>query len=154
MIRRPPRSTLFPYTTLFRSRRVARPLADPVHGALDLPGAGGDRRERVRDREAQVVVAVRGERHAVRARDALPHGAEHVLVLDRQRVPHRVGEVDRGGALLDRGLDHPAEELEVAPARVLRRELDVVGVAAGAGAPPPRPPRPDLPPPPPPSAPA
>src|SRR6478735_9071804 len=25
MIRRPPRSTLFPYTTLFRSRRSARP---------------------------------------------------------------------------------------------------------------------------------
>src|SRR5258708_27219923 len=27
MIRRPPRSTLFPYTTLFRSRRSARPDA-------------------------------------------------------------------------------------------------------------------------------
>src|SRR3712207_7104310 len=27
MIRRPPRSTLFPYTTLFRSRRFARRLA-------------------------------------------------------------------------------------------------------------------------------
>src|SRR2546430_11191114 len=26
MIRRPPRSTLFPYTTLFRSQHVARPL--------------------------------------------------------------------------------------------------------------------------------
>src|SRR3712207_7512065 len=26
MIRRPPRSTLFPYTTLFRSERVATPL--------------------------------------------------------------------------------------------------------------------------------
>src|SRR5256885_13307006 len=26
MIRRPPRSTLFPYTTLFRSREVGRPL--------------------------------------------------------------------------------------------------------------------------------
>src|SRR2546428_7866749 len=26
MIRRPPRSTLFPYTTLFRSRRVAWPV--------------------------------------------------------------------------------------------------------------------------------
>src|SRR5258705_4520021 len=25
MIRRPPRSTLFPYTTLFRSRRMAKP---------------------------------------------------------------------------------------------------------------------------------
>src|SRR5438034_2445635 len=37
MIRRPPRSTLFPYTTLFRS---VRPLiGDAVHG-----GAGGQRR--------------------------------------------------------------------------------------------------------------
>src|SRR6267142_3848202 len=29
MIRRPPRSTLFPYTTLFRSRRVSPPLCGP-----------------------------------------------------------------------------------------------------------------------------
>src|SRR5256885_11690677 len=35
MIRRPPRSTLFPYTTLFRSPRQARVavLARPVEGA-------------------------------------------------------------------------------------------------------------------------
>src|SRR2546422_6923443 len=34
MIRRPPRSTLFPYTTLFRSRRAAhRRLSHPVGGA-------------------------------------------------------------------------------------------------------------------------
>src|SRR3712207_7405994 len=32
MIRRPPRSTLFPYTTLFRSRRGADP-AGPLRGA-------------------------------------------------------------------------------------------------------------------------
>src|SRR3712207_8678244 len=32
MIRRPPRSTLFPYTTLFRSRRLGGPFA----GALAL----------------------------------------------------------------------------------------------------------------------
>src|SRR2546430_13564864 len=30
MIRRPPRSTLFPYTTLFRSALSTDPLADPV----------------------------------------------------------------------------------------------------------------------------
>src|SRR3712207_8993726 len=28
MIRRPPRSTLFPYTTLFRSRRAPRPVLE------------------------------------------------------------------------------------------------------------------------------
>src|SRR5256885_16608019 len=33
MIRRPPRSTLFPYTTLFRSRRFAA-LDDPQHHHL------------------------------------------------------------------------------------------------------------------------
>src|SRR5690349_22428583 len=55
MLRRPPRSTLFPYTTLFRSRRelAARPVVglrvdavrggphDPVPGPID---EGGDRK--------------------------------------------------------------------------------------------------------------
>src|SRR3712207_2491656 len=44
MIRRPPRSTLFPYTTLFRSQRSARRFAflevspSPVYGARLLSG--------------------------------------------------------------------------------------------------------------------
>src|SRR2546422_11766133 len=42
MIRRPPRSTLFPYTTLFRSRQLPHPLLQPrlayrVHLARDRP---------------------------------------------------------------------------------------------------------------------
>src|SRR3712207_8325779 len=45
MIRRPPRSTLFPYTTLFRSRRGPRvgSLVDdpPRLLAADRPGAAG-----------------------------------------------------------------------------------------------------------------
>src|SRR5438046_7949732 len=38
MARRPPRSTLFPYTTLFRSRRLvasSAPGGDPLQPALD-----------------------------------------------------------------------------------------------------------------------
>src|SRR5438477_7767214 len=38
MIRRPPRSTLFPYTTLFRS--MGGHSLDPDHGALRAPRAG------------------------------------------------------------------------------------------------------------------
>src|SRR2546425_1817902 len=47
MIRRPPRSTLFPYTTLFRSRPL---LADHVlvQHLLDL-GRGGDLRDGLGD---------------------------------------------------------------------------------------------------------
>src|SRR2546427_4446207 len=51
MIRRPPRSTLFPYTTLFRSRAAGRAVAHgggrrPArdHGAARLPGGAGGRR--------------------------------------------------------------------------------------------------------------
>src|SRR5256885_6648020 len=36
MIRRPPRSTLFPYTTLFRSPRTIRRLRDGPHGTKRL----------------------------------------------------------------------------------------------------------------------
>src|SRR2546430_4866997 len=40
MIRRPPRSTLFPYTTLFRSHLLEKSVTDPHHGrALFLPNA-------------------------------------------------------------------------------------------------------------------
>src|SRR2546430_10087674 len=52
MIRRPPRSTLFPYTTLFRSRTVlaAAPRDEYVLGAghVTVPARGPGRRSRDR----------------------------------------------------------------------------------------------------------
>src|SRR5688572_32082407 len=48
MIRRPPRSTLFPYTTLFRSRQG--PGAPPAHARGDRASAGGAARRHRRDR--------------------------------------------------------------------------------------------------------
>src|SRR5256885_1339767 len=64
MIRRPPRSTLFPYTTLFRSRRrpTARPALDPL---------GPDRRRRLRARRCPVRLRVRARRNPVRRRHHL-----------------------------------------------------------------------------------
>src|SRR3989442_9735342 len=60
MIRRPPRSTLFPYTTLFRSHAVAYQHAvtrvDDVGRVLDrgewLRGGAGVRVVAIRDRES------------------------------------------------------------------------------------------------------
>src|SRR3712207_9321275 len=40
MIRRPPRSTLFPYTTLFRSGDVVVPEAEPAEGGHGVGGHG------------------------------------------------------------------------------------------------------------------
>src|SRR5436189_2157162 len=50
MIRRPPRSTLFPYTTLFRSREVAHVGRVDRHRRGEGPGVGlglGDPRARL-----------------------------------------------------------------------------------------------------------
>src|SRR3712207_8754536 len=41
MIRRPPRSTLFPYTTLFRSEDVDISVRGPEHIALTGPNGAG-----------------------------------------------------------------------------------------------------------------
>src|SRR5438034_8803621 len=48
MIRPPPRSTLFPYTTLFRSQQVARDRGDRVHRAVQEEVAERDGAERCR----------------------------------------------------------------------------------------------------------
>src|SRR2546430_10958103 len=69
MIRRPPRSTLFPYTTLFRSDdEPNRPLpalgggfvdARPVHLVLQLPGPLVDRKStRLNSSHSQISYAV------------------------------------------------------------------------------------------------
>src|SRR5437016_7385377 len=51
MIRRPPRSTLFPYTTLFRSHRVAYSVAVEVAGRRpDIASEPGERRDRPAER--------------------------------------------------------------------------------------------------------
>ena len=52
-------------------RGVAGALADAVDRALDLAGAALDRRQRVGDGQAEVVVAVRAEDHLVGVRHAL-----------------------------------------------------------------------------------
>src|SRR3712207_7194276 len=76
MIRRPPRSTLFPYTTLFRSR-----------GARVADSVAGVQRRRVRSVgrvEVEAAGRLVGDVHlrgaAVRVR----------VVLDRRRLPGRV----------------------------------------------------------------
>src|SRR3712207_8321151 len=86
MIRRPPRSTLFPYTTLFRSRRgVAR-----RHPELRLGVGGGQGRERA----AVIVEAVE-----VRERPPLPQAQPAARV--GQRLPDGKRRQDRKSTRLN-----------------------------------------------------
>src|SRR5438105_7904047 len=51
MIRRPPRSTLFPYTTIFRSQPLAHTLLAPIARVGDEPADGERPRPALRSEE-------------------------------------------------------------------------------------------------------
>src|SRR2546422_6175290 len=92
MIRRPPRSTLFPYTTLFRSRRGGADLhaAACLLDALELPELT-DVHERVRLRQPEL----EERQEAVPAGDdlgVLPHGLERVFQILGAHVFERSGD--------------------------------------------------------------
>src|SRR5690348_17749420 len=78
MIRRPPRSTLFPYTTLFRSRGVGRRL-DEDHGAArrDL-----GRRDRQR---LDVTAPQRADRKSTRLNSSHPSISYAVFCLKKKK---------------------------------------------------------------------
>src|SRR3712207_7910960 len=75
MIRRPPRSTLFPYTTLFRSNRlVLRPLRHLADGSY-LAKIYRNAADRGRDRRG---IPVRGIRYTLDDPQRGGHGGGHV----------------------------------------------------------------------------
>src|SRR5256884_2419051 len=78
MIRRPPRSTLFPYTTLFRSR-VDHHVADEVHAVRGNPLGLEVLRRVTRRQEQQVRQSVRD--HAVDFFGHGPRSEEHTSEL-------------------------------------------------------------------------
>src|SRR2546427_2828999 len=80
MIRRPPRSTLFPYTTLFRS---AFEVEDGVHDVLKRLGPGDPAPARHVPDEQHRGPGLLGEAH--QPRGALPHRSEeHTSELQSQ----------------------------------------------------------------------
>src|SRR3712207_8208561 len=81
MIRRPPRSTLFPYTTLFRSgpRRPSRQRRVGRRPARRVPAAGARRRGRG-DRLAGGAAVVHG-----RGRDDRDRSEEHTSELQSRQ---------------------------------------------------------------------
>src|SRR6267143_2966449 len=74
MIRRPPRSTLFPYTTLFRSNAAARGAAEEAGRRADGRRAGASR-----------PLCVRSEEHTSELQSQFQLGCR--LLLEKQKLP-------------------------------------------------------------------
>src|SRR3989475_4689072 len=94
MIRRPPRSTLFPYTTLFRSREIVQRIEDGVPVPAQIR------------RRAHAVEDERIGRTPVASLEPVPRGVEphirhtaSIELLEQRPEPVGVLEVDRDGTL-------------------------------------------------------
>src|SRR3712207_7457773 len=90
MIRRPPRSTLFPYTTLFRSRHVQRLRVTAAHHPLAGQTLTVVRRTRYADEPQLVVERADGGRqllptHCVAPESAEPRSEEHTSELQSRQ---------------------------------------------------------------------
>src|SRR5437870_7193907 len=110
MIRRPPRSTLFPYTTLFRSEDLLlgdlhRVLHVDEDGGLDVVAPGEVLRALAADGDPGALVHARLD--VAEHRRALARGDERAL---RGAEVHRVADGELPGAL-DQARDHLVVQL-------------------------------------------
>src|SRR2546422_7735161 len=69
MIRRPPRSTLFPYTTLFRSQDIVDPPAEHVHVIRQVGQLAARQAGRARAQRRPGVGEARARDHGVRSEE-------------------------------------------------------------------------------------
>ena len=99
-------------------RSISGAFADAVDRALDLARACANRRERIRDRKAQVVVAMRAQCEAGAIAQMFAHAGEHRRVFRRNAVANRVGQIQDCRACVRGDLDGAAEEIQIASARV------------------------------------
>src|SRR3989454_4971844 len=127
MIRRPPRSTLFPYTTLFRS--LLRP--DAQRDILDAYGDGDVERVAVRDAHERLRELERRDEELKARREDVQRKADYLrhVVQEIERAAPQTGE--------DETLETAAKRLAHADelgrlARDLEQALDTAGLARAA----------------------
>src|SRR5258707_7434396 len=94
MIRRPPRSTLFPYTTLFRSRHpVLLAPAEMVHQQVPGQGGepGGDRKStRLNSSHANISYAVFCLKKKKKSKSMPRQTDNSISIAGRYRSEHRI----------------------------------------------------------------
>jgi hypothetical protein len=57
--------------------------------------------------------------------NALAQGLDEIAIQLGNGIAHGIRHIDRGGALGNHGLEHPAKEIHVAAVSILRAEFDV-----------------------------
>src|SRR2546429_3634640 len=92
MIRRPPRSTLFPYTTLFRSRvslvprQVSRCHTNPREQESCLPTSDSGLRHKLQSTKKKRNISRRGDRKSTRLNSSHGYISYAVFCLKKKKI--------------------------------------------------------------------
>ena len=113
----------------FFERGVAGALADAVDGAFDLACAALDRRQRIRHRQAQIVVAVHADDR--RIAQGLHDPRDQSAIFFGNGKPYGVRKVDGPRAGGDHRARYLLQVIRIGAGGVLGRKLHVVAVFAG-----------------------
>src|SRR6266404_1470127 len=114
----------------FFKRGVPGAFADSVDGALDLPDSRANGCQRIGDRHAQVVVTMRAERYALWIAQVFTHFGEHRAIFFRNRVSHRIRQVQDCRAGMHGSTAHLAKKVDVGSSGVFGGEFDLADVLA------------------------
>ena len=106
-------------------RGIAGAFADAVDGAFHLARACQHTGQRIGDRQSQIVMAMGGEGHFIRVGYAVAQHGDDFEIFLRRGVAHRVGNIDGGGAGMDRHFHAAAEEIRHRAGGIFRRPLHV-----------------------------
>lgn len=117
----------------FFQRRIARPLADAVHGHLDLSSSALNTGQAVGNRQTKVIVAVGGEDHRVGILDVLDDVAKHVAIFGWIAVADGVRQVDGPGPRLDGDVHTAAQEVRLGAGGVLGGPFHIAAQVARMG---------------------
>ncbi len=107
-------------------RSVSGALSDAIDRAFHLARPRFDGRQRIGDRQAEVVMAVHRDGDVLDAAHLFPNGADQRRKFCGNGVADGVGDIQRGGAGFDHCFQHLAEIAHVGAGSVLRRELNLI----------------------------
>src|SRR5258708_37160107 len=87
-------------------RRVAGPLTNPVDGAFDLAGSGGDRGHGIGDRHAEIVMTMGGDSDVLDSLDAAADGCDQLAEFRRDGIADGIQSIERRSSGFDYRVKH------------------------------------------------
>ena len=106
--------------------RITGTLAQTINGAFNLPRAAHGRGQRIRHRQAQIIVTMHTDHGIIDVRHRIVQACNHRTELLRHAVTHGIRNIDRVGACINGRFHNLRQEVSLRTRGILRAELHIL----------------------------